>query len=41
MNRNDVIQKEAERMVSQGQFDTVEDAWDEAEAVCEGGDYYD
>jgi hypothetical protein len=39
--RDDVIQKEAERMVSQGQFDTVEDAWDEAEAVCEGGDYYD
>lgn len=41
MNRDDITRREARKMVSMGMYDTVEEAWAEAEAVCEDSDSYE
>ena len=40
MSRNSVIEKEAENLVGLGIFEDVDDAWEEAEAICEDSDAF-
>lgn len=40
MTRYDIIMREAQRLVRMGTYDDVEEAWSEAEAICEESDSF-
>ena len=35
-----ITRREAEKLVAMGNYDTVHEAWSEAEAICEESDAY-
>ncbi len=41
MSRNNITAREAQRLVSLGVYDDIDDAWEEAKAICEQSDRYE
>ena len=41
MTLTDIIYEEAENLVSKGVFDSIDDAWEEAHAICLDSDAFE
>lgn len=41
MNKDDITRREAQKMVNMGVYETVEEAWSEAEEICYQSDAYE